>query len=120
MRIAIDLDNTIDATPKQFQSMMSALIAGGNKVTVLTGTDGDVATQEIWDAKAQYLNSLGCGSCWTDMTVIPHMNGNGPELKAQWCKDNGVDILIDNSKDNAKASIAVGVPLVLVPWATRS
>ena len=120
MKVAVDLDNTIDATPKQMQSLMSAFLAAGHSVVVLTGTAEDVATQEVWNDKQQYLNALGCSSCWSQLTVIASPDGSGSEAKAKWCEDNGVDILIDNSKDNAKAATAAGVPLVLVPWASRS
>jgi acid phosphatase class B len=120
MKIAIDLDNTIDATPKQFQSLMSSLVATGQTVVVVTGTSDPAPTQAIWDAKYSYLKSLGCANCWSQLVVIAHGDGDVSEDKAKWCKDNGVDILIDNSKDNARAAVDAGVDLVLVPWATRS
>jgi len=119
MQVAFDLDNTIDAAPKQMQSMMSAFKAAGYKVVVLTGTENEV-TETVWQAKANYLNELGCGACWTQLVVLAHGKNGPSEVKAEWCKDNDVDVLIDNSKDNARAAIAAGVPLVLVPWATRS
>ena len=120
MKVAVDLDNTIDAAPKQLQSLMSGLLAAGHLVVVLTGTAEDAPSQEVWQAKADYLNTLGCGSCWSSMTVVASADGSGAEAKAKWCDENGVDILIDNSKDNAKAATKAGVPLVLVPWASRS
>ena len=120
MRVAVDLDNTIDTNPKEFQSLMQALRAAGHVVTVLTGTGDEAATQEVWTEKCQYLATLGCGNCWDDMTVIASPGGPSSDEKAKWCNEHGVDILIDNSKENAKAAIAAGVPLVLVPWATRS
>ena len=120
MKVAVDLDNTIDATPKQFQSLMTALRAAGHLVIVLTGTAEDVASQTVWDEKANYLATLGCGTCWDQMTIVASPDGDGADAKAKWCDDNGVDILIDNSKDNARAATEAGVSLVLVPWATRS
>ena len=122
MNVAFDLDNTIDAAPKQIQSLMSALMAAGHNIVVLTGTDSPIVTQDEWQAKADYLNSLGCGQCWNQLVVQSHAGPNdpGPVLKASWCRDNDVDVLIDNSKDNARAATAFGVPLVLVPWASRS
>ena len=120
MRVAFDIDNTIDATPKQMQSMMSALKSAGHDVVILTGSDEFPLTQSTWDDKAHYLNTLGCGTCWDSMVVLSHANGDTEDSKAKWCADNSVDVLIDNSKENAKAATAAGVPLVLVPWASRS
>ena len=120
MKVAVDLDNTIDSTPKEMQSLMTALMAAGHSVVVLTGTAEDVVTQEVWDNKHQYLNTLGCGTCWNQLTIIASPDGSGSDAKAKWCDKNGVDILIDNSNENARAATAAGVPLVLVPWASRS
>lgn len=121
MKIAVDLDNTIDANPKEFQSLMSALQAAGHRVIVLTGNSNDSAIEQDWNDKCKYLTGLGCSSCWDQLTVLAHTNaGNISDEKAKWCTDNGVDILIDNSKENAKAATKAGIPLVLVPWATRS
>lgn len=120
MKFAFDLDNTIDAAPHEMQTLMSVIKASGHWVAVVTGTASDAATQDVWQAKANYLNSLGCGACWNSMTVLTHTNGDLPTIKAQWLVDNGFDVLIDNDKDNAKAATAAGIPLVLVPWASRS
>ena len=115
--IACDVDGTADAAPHQIQELLQSLRAAGHRVSILTGTGDDEVTQDIFTAKANYLNSLGCGSCWDDMTVLS--DKDIPGTKATWCADNGVDIMIDNDKDNAKAIAAAGIPLVLVPWASR-
>jgi len=120
MKVAVDLDNTIDANPKEMQSLMAALMAAGHSVVVLTGTAEDTATKDIWDKKSQYLDELGCSNCWNSMTIVASPDGSGSKGKAKWCDDNGVDILIDNSKENAREATSAGVPLVLVPWANRS
>jgi hypothetical protein len=118
--VALDIDGTIAAAPQQMQELASSLQAAGHRVSVLTGCASDPLTQQDWDDKANYLNSLGCGSCYDDLTVISHgVKGGLAQAKAQWCASTGVDVLMDNSKDNAKAAAAAGVPLVLVPWATR-
>ena len=119
MKVAVDLDNTIDAEPPRLQSLLSALRAAGHVVVVVTGTAQDVASQNEWNAKADYLSKLGCGACYDTLVVIASPDGSSADLKAKWCDENGVDILIDNSKENAKAAVAVGIPLVLVPWASR-
>ena len=119
MRIAVDIDGTIDANPDEMRSIMGSLMAAGHHVIVLTGTSDRVATQVDWDDKFDYLRSLGCGAVWDQLVVVPHGKGEVADVKAQWCKDNGVDVMIDNDKGNAKAAIDAGVPLVLVPWASR-
>jgi len=120
MKFAFDLDNTIDATPHEMQTLMSTIKASGHWVEVVTGTGGDEATQAEWQNKVNYLNTLGCGACWNSLTIIAHPNGSSDQLKAKWLVEHGFDVLVDNDKDNAKAATAAGVPLVLVPWASRS
>jgi len=119
MKVAVDVDGTIDANPAQMRSIMSALMAAGQYVVILTGTGDGTATQTDWQNKVNYLNSLGCGECWNELVVVSHTDDDLPDIKAKWCAANGVDVLIDNDKDNAKAATASGIPLVLVPWASR-
>lgn len=113
--VVIDLDGTISAAPIECQALCSSLMATGHRVTVLTGAGDTDANQQMWDKKAQYLSSLGMAESYSDMTVV---TGNVPEQKLAYCRENSVDIAIDNSKENARAMTAY-VPLVLVPWATR-
>ena len=121
MKSAFDLDNTIDANPAEFQSLMSALQAAGHTVIVLTGTGDDTATQQEWQEKANYLTSLGCGSCWDQLVIMAHP-ASGPDLadlKAKWLMDNGVELFADSTMENAKAANKAGVPLVLVPQGSK-
>jgi len=120
MKFAFDLDNTIDATPHEMQTLMSVIKASGHWVEVITGTGDTEPRQEDWQNKVNYLNNIGCGQCWNSLTIISHPNGGTAEIKAKWLVDNGFDVLVDNSKDNAKAATAAGVALTLVPWASRS
>jgi hypothetical protein len=120
VKIAVDIDGTIDSNPDQMRSIMSAMQQAGHHVVVLTGTSEPPATKADWDTKATYLRSLGCGSCWDQLVVIAHETGNLAAAKADWCVDNGVDLLIDNNKENAKQATKAGIPLVLVPWASRT
>lgn len=118
--VAVDLDGTISAAPQQMQELCSALMAAGHRVSVVTGTANDTATQTDFDEKSNYLNALGMGQSYTDMTVIPSsISGGLPNAKAKWAKSQSVDIAVDNSKANAKAYVNIGIPLVLVPWASR-
>ena len=122
MKIAVDIDGTIDSAPRPWQSIMSAMKSAGHTVVVLTGTQEEGGpTPADFEEKANYLTSLGCGSGVYDQLEV--LDGSDkeklPELKADWCAKNGVDVLFDNDKDNAKAASAAGVELVLVPWASR-
>lgn len=114
MLVGIDIDGTIDAFPSEFQSLMQSIRASGNDVVILTGCSSEQVTQEDITAKKEYLTSLGVGDCYDSLVVFASPPA---EKKAEWIKENGVDVLIDNSKQNAKA--AMDYCLVLVPWQTR-
>ena len=116
--IAVDLDGTLSAAPVEMQDVLSALKACGHRISVLTGTSSDPVTQQDFDEKANFLNKLGLGESYDDMTVISN-SGNLAQMKAQICVDEKVDVFIDNSRANADAAVSAGVPLVLVPWASR-
>lgn len=123
MYAAFDIDATLDGYPQEMLALMQGLKTSGHRIAVLTGTSDDQATQADWNEKAGYLVSLGLGECWDDLVVFSH-NGQDedalPNQKAQWCVDNGVHVFVDNNKSNARAAVAAGVPLVMVPWATRT
>ena len=120
MKIAVDVDGTIDANPDEMRSIMGSLMQAGHTVVVLTGTATTTATKKDWDQKVAYLRSVGCGAVWDQLVVLAHDKGELADVKAAWCADNGVDVLIDNNKDNAKTATKTGIPLVLVPWASRT
>lgn len=121
MRVAVDIDGTLDANPREMQSIMSSLAAAGHIVSIVTGTSDGPPTQQDFDNKAAYMANLGCAECWHDLTLIAHPGGTDQlaQVKAKWMIDNGVDVLIDNTVANVKAASAAGVDLVLVPWASR-
>lgn len=118
MLVALDLNGTIDAAPREFQSLMSMLRSCGASIAVVTGNDGPPKPEDYTE-KEQYLASLGCGECYDDLVLLDGTSDeNLAEAKAQWCAHHGVDVLVDNKKANAKAAISC-VPLVLVPWASK-
>jgi hypothetical protein len=122
MRVAVDIDGTLDANPREMQSIMSALVAAGHIVSIVTGTSDGSVTQNDWDNKAAYVASLGCAECWSDLTVVAHGVGNGNDLatqKAQWLVDNGVDVYFDNTVANIKAANKAGIKLCVLPWGSR-
>lgn len=116
--IAVDVDGTLSAAPDQMQDICSALKACGHRISVLTGVSSNPVTQQDFDEKANFLNQLGLGESYDDMTVISN-KGNLAKAKAQFCVDNDIDVLIDNSRANCQQAVAMGVPLVLCPWASR-
>lgn len=120
MKIAVDIDGTIDSNPDEMRSIMGSLMQAGHTVVVVTGTSDPVATQARWEDKVAYLRSMGCGAVWDQLVVLAHDKGELADVKAQWCSDNGVDVMIDNDKGNAKSASKIGIPLVLVPWASRT
>lgn len=120
MLVACDLDGTITAAPEQFGPILRALRTAGCRVVILTGTgDRTPPDQAGWDTKVAKLAALGCGDCWDHMVLLDGNPAQLAQAKADWCQANEVQVLIDNTKDNARAATAAGVPLCLVPWASR-
>ena len=112
MLAAFDIDGTLDADPPSFLTIMQALRACGQRVAILTGCGGEEPTPEDIAEKTDYLAKLGFSEAYDQLVVLGNPTD---ELKAEWLKDNGADVLFDNSKKNAKASPV----LTLVPWKTR-
>jgi hypothetical protein len=105
------VDGVADAFPRVTQSLMSALMAAGHHVFVITGVDADAATAADRAAKVQYLTNLGIGpECYTDVIVCPQPH---PENKAKAIQDNHIGVLLDNDKQNIKAAAPYCVALLL-------
>ncbi len=117
--VVTDLDGTISSSPYQMGELLMALKSSGHRVTVLTGTSSFPVTQQDFDEKVGFLTSLGCSSCWDDMTILGGPLDGLAKAKSKWLSDHHVGIFLDNNLDNAKAASKV-VPLVLVPWASRT
>lgn len=111
-----DIDGTIDAYPDQTRALMIALRAAGHQVDVLSGIEGDVVTPDDLAMKQTYLSNLGFdqGVTYENLNLVAEPHDIN---KAIFCADNGVDVLFDNNKANAKAVAATTLPLV--PWPTR-
>lgn len=116
LSFVLDVDGTISADPSGFCDLMCALKADGNRVYVVSGDSPDSPSGPTWQSKADYLNKIGVTQCWDQLVVV---SGDIPAQKALWCQQHHVDVAIDNSIPNAKALVAAGIHLVLVPWATR-
>ena len=116
LRWMIDVDGTISADPDAVGEVMRALKSGGCYVAIVTGSNPDSPSGPTWQSKVEYLKSVGVTDCWDDLVVV---SGDIPAQKAAWFQQNKIDAAIDNNVLNAKAILKAGVPLVLVPWATR-
>jgi hypothetical protein len=115
MKVAIDLDGTIDSDPVMFRKLMVALRERGDKVIVLTGCHNCPVTEADKTAKKVKLAGLGLAGCYNKLKVVP----NPPaKAKAEYCAKHDVALLIDNSMMNAQ--LAPAGTTVLVPWKTLS
>lgn len=111
MKIALDLNGTIDSDPVTFESLMSALMAAGHQVVVLTGCSATKPTKKDKKEKKHLLNSIGCGHCYDKLVVF----GDPPhKAKAKWIAKHHVDLFIDNSVQNVQ--LAAGDCTVLLAW----
>ncbi len=122
MLVATDLNGTLDAAPGQLGPLLRALRAAGHSVVVLSGVGHDTPDdpKEAFDVKVQQMIGLDVSDCWDSMVVFSIKDG--PDLaaaKATMAKTLGAALFIDNNADNAKAAVAIGIPMALVPQATR-
>jgi len=117
MLVAVDIDGAIDAYPRELQSLMSALMAAGHRVHILTATSGDEATEHGAQTKVNYLNNLGMGECWHRLVEVD--SDDVPTAKVNYMTDAGADVFIDNDEANCAAAAKAGIPLVLMPWQSR-
>ena len=113
---AFDIDGVISAFPGQMGSLMSALVAAGFHVWVITGVTGDTVTPEDVEAKREFLTNLGVGpDLYHELLVLPDPH---PENKARAIEENHIQVLVDNAKGNIKAAAAVGAVGLLL-WNNR-
>ena len=112
MLVGIDVDGCIDADPAVMLALMQALRAAGQRVVILTGCSNTVVSQQDIEDKRNYLQQLGCGQAYDQLVVFADP---AAPAKAEWLADNHADMLIDNSKTNAKMAPC----FVLVPWQSR-
>lgn len=96
MKFAFDLDGTITKHPEAVFDMMSAVEKGGHQVVVLTA----VPQGEQPGRRLDMLRAAG-GAWWENFMVeVPDDHGVS---KAEWCRDHGVDVLVDNQPENMEA-----------------
>jgi hypothetical protein len=114
MHVAFDIDGTLDADPVLMGTLLRDLMNGANRISVITGSSAKIPNRKDAKDKINYLRSLGMDPYWDTVVII----GDPPHAaKAEWCKNNHVDILFDNSVQNAK--LASQHCLVMLPWNTK-
>jgi|HubBroStandDraft_6_1064221.scaffolds.fasta_scaffold03839_3 hypothetical protein len=118
MIVAVDLDGTADAFPRELQSLMSAMQAAGHTVIVVTGTDTATIDPAEVDGKTQLLASLGMGQCYQTLVVIPGPEDEVADRKAAYLQSVNASVLIDNRKANCKAATKAGI-LALCTWGSK-
>lgn len=113
MHVAFDIDGTLDQDPVNFESLCSALMAAGHRVSVVTGCSGDKVSAQDKADKASYLSQIGFerGAQYDKLKVFPDPPH---KKKAKWCKKHNVAFLFDNSVKNAQ--LASEYCTVLLPW----
>lgn len=113
--VAFDINGTIDADPATFQALMSALVAAGHQVYVLTGSSSPTVTKQDRAEKKHYLEQLGCGQSYTKLKVFPDPPH---KAKAKFCQKYNVNLLFDNSVKNAQ--LASKFCTVVLPWNNKA
>lgn len=115
MKIACDLDGTLDSSPA-IRELMKKLHKHGHKVTVLSGSHVLPVTKAEKKMKKEKLAGLGMKGHYDKLKVFPNPPG---KAKAAYCEKHNVAVLLDNSAGTAQ--IMHGSPTtVLVPWKTIS
>jgi len=114
MHVAFDIDGTLDTNKVDMASLLSALHSAGHRISIVTGSSSPIPGKQDVADKMDYLRSLGMDDYWDTLVVI----GDPPHAaKAEWCKKNNVDMLFDNSVQNAK--LASKYTLVMLPWNSK-
>lgn len=93
MKIAFDLDGTLNRYPKQLGVMMHELKNAGHHVIVLTA----VPTGETKERREEMLRAVGImPASYHDIVMQP----DDGRSKGKYCKENGIEVLIDDSEFN--------------------
>ena len=112
MRVAVDLDGTLDSS-EAVRTLVKKLHARGHKVSVLTGTHLPEVNKEARKLKKAKLKAIGMKGHYSKLKVYTNPPG---KAKAKYCEKKKVSLMIDNSLSNA--NLAPGSTTVLVPWRT--
>jgi hypothetical protein len=89
MRIGLDLDKTITATPWMFSAMTKGLIANGHTVFIITYRD-----QELKEYTIKQLKELDIQ--YNILFLPPNRNTSPEKWKARLAKNLGLDVMFDD------------------------
>ena len=97
--VAVDLDGTISAFPRQFKEIMRALKIAGNKVVILTGADNPYNGDK--EVRRAQIASLGIDESDIDELLICRGQDwkEVAEIKGDYCRDNKVDFVFEDSDE---------------------
>lgn len=113
---AFDIDGTIDAFPREMNTIIAALTAAAHHVYIISGLDAPEVTPVDVEAKRDYLISLGLApECYYQLIIIPEPHA---ENKLKAIQDNDIGVLFDNNRENIKVA-AKGGCLALLLWNSR-
>lgn len=101
MKIAFDLDGTLGRYPIQLGEMAKSLQETGHDVFVLTAAAGEHPPENRPDVVRGRLRAIGLG--FLNPICVEEIQ------KANYCDQNGVDILIDDKMFKTKKTILLQV-----------
>jgi hypothetical protein len=112
MRFGFDIDGTITAAPAAFAAIMRALRRDGHEVHVVTGQTDPITTEDT-TARLRQLEKLGIG---TDCYERIHLSGPPDWVsdKADYCREQGLDLVFENDVAYGRAIAAVGCPVTIM------
>lgn len=118
VKVAIDIDGTLAAWPSILGPLSHAMNTAGWDVVLLTGHScSDPAQADragLLDARHRQAEPFRAG--FRDIVVCVGKNsGEVAEQKAAYCRDNGIDLFIDDSRNYCEAVRRVS-PKTLVLW----
>lgn len=92
MKVAFDFDGTITAHPQRMNALACALHNAGCSIVVLTAAAGELPPEQRPAEVAGRLMRYGF-TCPHKLACVEGAD------KGKWCKENRVDIVIDDDKN---------------------
>lgn len=108
MKVAIDIDGTLTVWPNELGMLAASLLAAEHEVIILTGFSVSVSNPQsadmaaLIDCREKQLQLLGLNKYVEDFCIKVCVGRNSAEvaeLKGAFCRDAGVNWLIDDSPD---------------------
>ena len=107
---AVDLNQTISATPALMKAIMKGLRDDGCCVVILTGSQVPEVTDEVVQEKLAQIKELGLekGVHYDDAVAVSGPEKKVARNKVQWMQHHNAVGLIDDRKKNIKAAVKAG------------